>query len=207
MIFYRSSLNNCFQSSKFAIIVLMSTQYLALFTKETTNTTEWLVSEFGKIRTGRATPSFLDGVQINSYGSLVPLNQVASVTVEDAKTIRVSPWDSSQIKTIESAIDKADMGVSTSSDEKGVRVHFPDLTTETREKIAKLAKQKHEEARVTLRGERDEIRSTVQNDQKTGDLSEDESKRILTQIEDKTAETNKKFDELFDKKYQELTSM
>lgn len=185
----------------------MSQQYISDFDKGITSTTEWLVAELGKVRTGRAVPSFLDPVQVDSYGSMVPLNQVAAVTAEDAKTIRIAPWDSSQIKLIEKAVDRADLGVSTSADEKGVRVHFPELTAETRERIAKQAKQKHEEARIALRGERDEIRGQVQSSQKSGDLSEDESKSLLEKIDEKTAQTNRKFDELYEQKYQELTTI
>ncbi len=170
-------------------------------------TKDWLLAEFAKVRTGRATPSFLDSVQVTSYGALVPLNQVASVTVEDSKTLRISPWDSSLIREIETAIAKADLGVSTSVDEKGIRLHFPDLTEETRQKIAKSAKQKHEEARIRVRSLRDDARSSIQTDQKASDLSEDEAKRLLDSVEDLVSKSNKSFDDLYDSKYQELTTI
>ena len=171
------------------------------------DTNSWLDTELGKIRTGRATPSFLDAITIESYGSMMPLNQVASVTAEDAKTLRIAPWDSSMVKTIESSITKADLGVSVSTDEKGVRVHFPDLTTETRERVAKTAKTKHEDARIALRGARDDARSDVQKAQKNGELSEDELRDLQTKIDEMVAKANKSFDEKYDRKYDELTSI
>ena len=170
-------------------------------------TKEWLINELAKVRTGRAAPSFLDGIKVDSYGSLMPLNQVGSVHSEDAKTLRVAPWDTSMIAAIDKVIMSADLGVSTSSDEKGVRVHFPDLTAETREKIAKSAKQKHEEARIALRGIRDEYRSTVQEDQKSGELSEDEAKKLLEKIDKETSSYNTEFDKLYQEKYNELTTI
>ena len=79
----------------------MSDNTLLHYNQKISATTEWLIGELAKIRTGRATPSFLDSVQVSSYGSMMPLNQVASVTAEDARTLRVAPWDTSQIKDIE----------------------------------------------------------------------------------------------------------
>ena len=185
----------------------MTNTTIAKFKDEANKTKDWLSAEFAKVRTGRATPSFLDSVQVSSYGSMLPLNQVGSVSAEDSRTLRISPWDTSLIPDIESAITKADLGVSTSSDEKGVRVHFPDLTAETRERIAKAAKQKHEEARVALRGSRDEARSEIQEGQKNNDLSEDEARKWLGEIEDITALMNKQFDELYENKRKELTTI
>ena len=185
----------------------MSSTIISDFKAKITHTTDWLTTELAKVRTGRATPSFLDAIQVDSYGSTVPLNQVASVTAEDARTLRISPWDSSQIKSIETSIEKADLGVSTSADDKGVRVHFPDLTAETREKIAKSAKQKHEEARIALRSSRDEARSEITAQQKAGELSEDAAKAEFSAIEDLVSKTNKDFDSQYETKYNELTTI
>src|SRR3989344_5558961 len=87
---------------------------------------EWLLGEFAAIRTGRATASILDSVRIDSYGAKVPVNHLAGLTVEDAKTIRIVPWDKKQMKDMEQAIQKADLGVSVVSDSEGLRVIFPD---------------------------------------------------------------------------------
>lgn len=183
------------------------TNIISEFKVKTNDTKEWLINELTKVRTGRAAPSFLDSVKVDSYGSMMLLNQVASVNSEDAKTLRVAPWDTSMINPIDKAITNADLGVSTSTDDKGVRVHFPDLTAETREKIAKSAKQKHEDARIALRGVRDEYRTLIQTKQKSGELSEDQSKRMLAEIDELTGQVNKEFDQLYQSKYDELTTL
>src|SRR3989344_7573292 len=82
---------------------------------------DWLKKEFQGIRTGRASPSLLDGVQVEAYGSRMPINQVGGISVEDARTLRISPWDMSQVKSIEKAIVDANLGVGVGSDDKGVR--------------------------------------------------------------------------------------
>ena len=110
------------------------------FKQKTEETKSWLSSEFSTLRTGRATPAILDSVQVESYGAKMPIRQVASITAEDAKTLRVSPWDQSQVKAIEKAITDANLGLSVVVDEKGVRAIFPELTTERREARMKLAK-------------------------------------------------------------------
>lgn len=171
------------------------------------DTNLWLEAELSKVRTGRATPSFLDNIKIDQYGAMTPLNQVASIGAEDARTLRVSPWDTSLISTIDNVISRQDLGVSTSSDEKGVRIHFPELTSETREKIAKQAKQKHEEARVALRSARDDSRNETISAQKRNELSEDESRALLEKIDSRTVDTNKVFDKMYEDKYQELTKI
>src|SRR3989344_1271803 len=101
-------------------------------------TEEWLKNEYHGVRTGRATPFLLDGVQVKSYGSKLPLKQVAAVTIEDARTLRVTPWDKTQIKEVESAITAENLGVSINSDQIGIRITFPELTTESRAKLVKV---------------------------------------------------------------------
>src|SRR5271170_3370164 len=109
---------------------------------------EWLGREFRNFRTGRANPAILDGVSASAYGSMMPLKQLAQMGVEDARTIRVQPYDASTLKDIERAITAANLGVGTSSDGTVVRVTFPDLTGERRAELIKLAKGKLEEART-----------------------------------------------------------
>ncbi len=137
-------------------------------------TTEWLTREFTSIRTGRATPTLLDMVHVESYGTKVPLQQVGSVGTEDARTLRISPWDKNQIKAIEKAIVDANLGLSVVTDDKGIRVVFPELTSERRVQLLKVAKAKLEEARVALRKSRDEVMKDIDAKEKGGDMSEDE---------------------------------
>ena len=144
------------------------------FSKRLTGITEWLTKEYTGIRTGQAAPALLDSVKVESYGAHMPINQVASIGIEDARTLRVSPWDTSMVPAIERAIKDADLGVSTVSDSSGLRVIFPDLTSERRAQLLKLAKAKLEEARVSVRAARDEVMKSLDVKQKAGEISEDD---------------------------------
>src|SRR5574344_1036506 len=93
---------------------------------------EWLRREYSTLRTGVASPAILDDVFVEAYGSRMPLNQVANIGIEDTRVIRITPWDKSQSKAIEKAITVANLGVSVGSDDKGVRIFFPELTTDRR---------------------------------------------------------------------------
>ena len=165
---------------------------------------EWLKKEYQGLRTGRATPALLDGVQADSYGSRVPLNQIGSIGVEDARTIRVSPWDTSQIKEIEKAITDANLGVGVSSDEKGVRVSFPELTAERRDTLMKVAKEKLEDARQSVRGAREETWNAIQAQEKEGEISEDEKFRSKEELQKHVDKANKTLEEMYERKEVEI---
>ncbi|MBP6904447.1 MAG: ribosome recycling factor [Candidatus Pacebacteria bacterium] len=142
---------------------------LEVFKAEAKQAEEWLTKEYAQIHTGRAAPALLDGVQTESYGAYQPLKNVASVSIEDPKTLRVVPWDKSQIKDIERALHGANLGFSVASDDQGVRVIIPALTTETRNQLAKIAKDKLEDARITIR----KAREAMLNELKDLKLPED----------------------------------
>jgi ribosome recycling factor len=165
---------------------------------------EWLQKEYASIRTGQATPALLDGVKVESYGSMMPINQVASVGVEDARTLRVSPWDASMVAVIEKAIKEADLGVSVATDSSGLRVIFPELTSERREQLFKLAKSKLEDARITVRSVRDEANKDIDKAFKAGDMGEDEKFSGKDKIQSEVDQTNKKLEEIFSTKEAEL---
>ncbi len=165
---------------------------------------DWLTKEFSAVRSGRASVALLDSVRVDSYGSKVPLNQVGNITVEDARTIRVVPWDTSLIAEIEKGVERADLGVSSSSDEKGVRIAFPALTEETRGNIIKIAKGKLEQGRISLRSLRDDVWGEIQNQEKNGDISEDEKFRLKEEMEKKIKKAQDDFDALYAKKEAEI---
>ncbi len=142
--------------------------------KRFTDIVEWLDKEFSTIRTGQATPTLLDGVRVESYGSMLPLNQVGSVGIEDARTLRISPWDATQVKAVEKAIADANLGLSVMADSAGVRVIFPELTGERRQQLVKLAKSKLEDARVSVKAVRDDIMKAIDAAEKSGDMSQDD---------------------------------
>ena len=166
----------------------------------------WLSGEYAAIRTGQATPALLDSIKVESYGSMMPLNQVGSIGVEDARTLRIAPWDVSQIAMIEQALQEANLGVSVATDSAGVRAIFPELTSERREQLLKLAKSKLEDARIRVRGVRDEVMKTLDKLEKDGECSEDEKFAKKEAIQDEVEVANKSFDTLFQKKETELAS-
>lgn len=167
---------------------------------------QWLEREYAGIRTGQASPALLDGVKVEVYGTKVPIPQIGSVGIEDARTLRVSPWDLSQIPAIERAIQDANLGVSVATDSNGLRVLFPELTSERREQLRKLAKSKLEDARVAVRSTRDECMKAIEKDEKSGDISEDEMHRQKEAVQKEVGGINQKLDELFKKKDAEVSA-
>ncbi len=174
------------------------------FKQKIKETEDWLVKEFSQIRTGRATPQMLDSILVEVYGSSMPISQVATLNIEDPRTLRITPWDSGNSKAIEKAILVSNTGLSVVLDDKGVRVSFPALTTESRANFVKIAKAKIEEAKITLRGERNRINDDLNIQKKEGSMSEDDVMRAKTEIDKLIKEANEKLEALGDKKEQEI---
>ena len=168
--------------------------------------TSWLQAEFGAIRTGQASPALLDSIKAESYGSMLPLNQMSNVGVEDARTLRITPWDSAQISAIEKALKDADLGVSVATDSAGVRAVFPELTVERRAQLQKLAKTKLEEARIRVRTVRDDAMKAIEKEEKGGAISEDQKFTAKEKVQEKVDATNKNMESFFAQKETELQS-
>ncbi len=164
----------------------------------------WLKKELQTVRTGRATPAILDSVKAENYGALVPLNQMANIAVEDARTLRITPFDPNSIKEIERAITEANLGLSIVVDEKGLRVIFPELTGERRQELVKLAKEKLEEARISVRRERDEVWDDIQEKERAGEMTEDEKFASKDEMEELVKKANEELEELFKEKEKEI---
>ena len=152
-----------------------------------------------------ASPQLLDSVVVESYGQRMPLNQVGLVSIADPKSLIVTPWDASQVKAVEKAITVANLGVSLKTDEKGVRVFFPELTGERREMLMKIAKEKLEQAKITLRGVRDETVKEIENKEKEGGMGEDDKFRFKAEMQKLVEGGNKTLEEVFIKKEKEIT--
>lgn len=165
---------------------------------------DWLKSEYRSIQTGRATPQVLDLVHIDMYGSRTQLAHAAGITIEDPRTIRVAPWDKSVIGQMEKAINDADLGLSVSSDAEGLRVHFPSLTTETRQKLVKLLKDRLEDARVRVRALREETNKAIDAEAKNGLYGEDEQRAYRDQMQKMVDTANQELEDLFQKKEKEV---
>lgn len=142
-----------------------------------------LASAFNKIRTGRAHPSILDGLSVDYYGVDTPLSQAASISIEDARTLAVTPWEKALVPEIEKAIMKSDLGLNPSTAGTVIRVPLPALTEETRKHYGKQAKAEAEGARVSIRNIRRDVISDVKDLQKAKDISEDEERKAQDDVQ------------------------
>ena len=164
----------------------------------------WLKKEYASIRTGRAMPSILDGISVNTYGSPMAINQLAAISVEDPKTLRISPWDKDVAKDIDKTIRESNLGLSVALDALGLRVSFPELTGERRRVFSKIAKEKLEEARIRVRTEREKNLEMLDRKEKEGSLSKDDKFRLKNELQKLVDATNQKLEGLALKKEQEI---
>ena len=174
------------------------------FKTELKKVEDFLHKEFTQLNIGRASPMVLDGVSVESYGSRMPLKNVANVSIEDPKTLRIAPWDKSQVKEIEKAIIASNLGLSVATDDQGLRVIFPQLTTETRGPLVKVLKEKLEEARITVRRERENVWKDVEQKERDAKLTEDEKFRAKEDLQKLIDEVNNNLESIFEKKEREV---
>jgi len=170
------------------------------FKTEAKQAEEWLAKEYSQIHTGRAAPVLLDGVTVEAYGSFQPLKNVASTTIEDPKTLRVVPWDKGQIKDIERSLHAANLGFSVVVDDSGIRVIIPALTTESRMNLVKIAKERLEDARITIRKARENALTRL----KDAGLPEDAVRNAKEDVQKITDGANNSAESLFKKKEAEI---
>jgi ribosome recycling factor len=142
--------------------------------------------ELGRLRTGRASPSFVEGLHIDAYGTQTPLNQLASINVPEPRLLLITPYDRSTIGAIEKAIMASDLGVTPSNDGEKIRLPFPQLTEERRKEFVKIAHQRAEDGRVAVRNVRRHAKEELEKLQKGGDISEDELKRAEKDLQKET---------------------
>ena len=166
-----------------------------------------LSREFSGVRTGRANTALLDTVRVDAYGTLQPINQVASVSVPDPRTLVIQPWDATQIAAIEKAILKSDLGLTPSNDGKLVRLTMPTLTEDRRKQLAKTVGKFAEDARVAVRNVRRDANDRLKALAKDKKISQDEERRAHDQIQKATDRFIGKVDELTKKKEQELLAI
>jgi len=160
--------------------------------------------ELGKVRTGRASFSLLDGVKVDYYGTPTPLQQVGTLSVPESRLITVTPWDTKMIGPIEKAIQGSGLGLNPSSDGKTVRIPIPPLTEERRRELAKMVRKMAEDARVAVRNIRREAIEKLKEREKKKEISEDLVKRGQERIQKETDAHVKKIDEILKSKEQEI---
>jgi ribosome recycling factor len=145
-----------------------------------------LHQEFNTLRTGRASASLFDSIKVDYYGQKTPLSQVATISVPEARLVVIQPWDKSVLAEIEKAIQKSELSINPNNDGKVIRVSIPPLTEERRKELVKLAKNKAEQSRVTIRNVRRDANEEYKELQKDSKISEDESKRGIDEIQKMT---------------------
>jgi ribosome recycling factor len=163
------------------------------FKKQITGVEDWIKKEFQQIRTGQASPNILDGVKVEVYGA-----------IEGARTLRVMPWDKSQVKDIEKGIMAANLGLSVIVDDQGLRINFPELTADRRKDIAKMAKERLEEAKKQVRGHRDAVVKDLDAKEKAGGMGKDDAFRLKKDMQKIVDDANKKLDEAYGRKEKEI---
>lgn len=160
-----------------------------------------------KVRTGRASTALLDGIQVDYYGSMVPINQVANLTTPDARTIQVVPWEAGSLPAIEKSILAANIGLTPQSDGKLIRINLPPLTEERRKEMVKLIKKMGEEGKVAIRNHRRDANETVKKQEKDKALSTDDAKKVMELIQKKTDDKVAEVDKLIAGKEKEIMTV
>ncbi len=170
-------------------------------------TIEALKKDFASIRTGKANPSILNGVLVEYYGSMMPVNQIANVSAPDPQTILIKPYDKSVLKGIEKAIQTANLGFNPLNDGDVVRIPIAPLTEQTRKDLVKQAKKNAENAKVAIRNVRREYMEMLKKMEKDGEMSEDELKRATDKVQKVTDEYILKIDQLTKTKEDDIMSI
>ena len=163
-----------------------------------------LESSLQKIRTGRANPSLLDAIQIDYYGNMTPLSQVSNISVQDAKTLLISPWEKNLVPDIEKAIQSSDLGLNPATSGDVIRVILPDLTEETRRDLIKVAKSEAENSKIALRNQRRDANGLLKEYLKEKEISEDDERRGQEIIQNLTDDFISKVEQLLELKEKDL---
>ena len=180
---------------------------LSKFEEKMTKTISVFEENLAEIRAGRANPAILNKIMIDYYGTPTPINQVAGISVPEARLIVIQPWDGSILKEIEKEILKSDIGINPNNDGKVIRLSFPELTEERRKEIVKDIRKMAEEAKVSIRAIRREGMDTAKSEQKEGIMTEDELKNAENEIQKMTDKKIEEIEQILEKKEKEVMSV
>ena len=167
-------------------------------------TTEVLASQFAAVRAGRANSAVLDQLSVDYYGTPTPIQQIASVSTPDPRSLVIQPWDASALKSIEKAIQSSDLGINPQNDGRVIRLAFPQLTEERRKELAKQVRKYGEEAKVAIRNIRRDAIERYKKEEKKSEITEDDLKNVERDLQKLTDDYIKDIDRLTDKKEKEL---
>ena len=166
-----------------------------------------LTEEFAAIRAGRANPHVLDKIKVEYYGTMTNIQGVANVSVPDARTLMIAPWEPSMVKEIEKAIMNSDLGINPNNDGKNVILHFPELTEDRRKELVKDIKKKGEASKVAIRNIRRDANEAVKKQCKAGEISEDQQKDEEDKIQKTTDKFTAEIDKMIEVKTKELMTV
>ncbi|MFA7278244.1 MAG: ribosome recycling factor [Candidatus Gracilibacteria bacterium] len=168
---------------------------------------EHLKDEFSKLQVGRATPALVEDVKVDAYGSLQPLKAVASVSVPDAKTIQIQPWDRGLLGAIEKGIQIANIGLTPNNDGVYIRINIPPLTEERRKDLVKVVSRYSEEAKITIRNTRQDTNNSFNAMKKNSEMTEDELHAGMKVVQDHVDRSNREIEEMSKKKEQDIMTV
>ena len=178
-----------------------------VYTSKMSKTIDVLKSDFATVRAGRANPGVLDKLTVEHYGSAMPINQLASISVPEPRMLAIQPWDKSALKAIEKAILASDLGINPQNDGSVIRLVFPQLTEERRKDLTKQVKKMGEDAKVAIRNIRRDAVDTFKKQQKKSEITEDDLKVLEKEIQDATDKYCKEIDTETSKKEKELMEL
>ena len=184
----------------------MSTDYTE-FESKMKKTASVLTEQYDSVRAGKANPAVLDRITVDYYGSPTPIQQIASVSTPDARSLLIQPWDASVLKGIEKAIQESDLGVNPQNDGKSIRLSFPQLTEERRKDLVKQIRKYTEGGKVAVRNIRRDAMENFKKQQKASEITEDELKMAEKDLQKLTDDSCKELDKLLENKEKELLSV
>ena len=178
----------------------------SFFTKESQKIKEWLGQEVSGLRTGRASPQLIENIKADYYGTATPIKHMAAISIQDARTIVIQPWDKGALPAIEKAINQSDVGIQPIVDKDIIRLTLPELTGERREQLKKVVREKLEESKVTLRKLRHDILSDIEKREEEKEISEDEKFRLKEDLQKQIDGLGKELDGIAERKTKEIES-
>ena len=182
-------------------------QYIQAKQKDLAKTVDFFKKDISSLRTGRANPSILDGILVEVYGAKTPLISLASISVPEARSIVITPWDKNIIKDVGRAVVAADLGINPVNEGDKIRLVVPQLTEENRHELVKKLNEKMENSRISLRQTRDEIKALIEAAFKNKSLSEDDKFRFFKELDEEIARENDELKKIKDKKGEEIMTI
>jgi ribosome recycling factor len=177
------------------------------FKKDFVAVIDFLKQDIATLRTGRATSAMVENISVEAYGVKQPLKATASITVSDAKTLTLEPWDKSLLGAVEKGVRDSGLGINPVNDGKLIRLALPELTSERRQELIKILHQKLEQARVSLRKVREDVRELIGEEEKNKSIGEDEKFRLQEELEKMVKEFNEEVKKIGEGKEQEITTV